>query len=148
MTSNPRFHKPLWHLVDARNQIVGRLATQIVHILRGKHKPTFTPNCDCGDYIVVINAQDVKFTGKKVAQKKYIWHTGYVGGLKNMSVKTLMDRKPEEVRYRILFQFILRQCFSTAISYFTIFRCKKTSAEEHLLAENFLKFKLNHFKLC
>jgi ribosomal protein L13 len=136
MTSNPRFHKPLWHLVDARNQIVGRLATQIVHILKGKHKPTFTPNCDCGDYIVVINAQDVKFTGKKFTDKKYIWHTGYVGGLKEMNVKTLMDRKPEEVRYRNLFQFIFRQCSSTAISYCTDFRCKKISAKQQLRAEN------------
>jgi ribosomal protein L13 len=62
---NSRFSKPLWHLLDARNQIVGRLATQIVHILRGKHKPTFSPNYDCGDYVVVINAQDIKFTGRK-----------------------------------------------------------------------------------
>lgn len=103
MTSNPRFHKPLWHLIDARNQIVGRLATQIVHILRGKHKPTFTPNCDCGDYVVVINAKEVKFTGRKFNDKKYRWHTGFPGGLKEMTVATLMDRKPEEVPYCIIF---------------------------------------------
>jgi large subunit ribosomal protein L13 len=103
MTSNPRFHKPLWHLVDARNQIVGRLATQVVHILKGKHKPTFTPNYDCGDYVVIVNAAEVKFTGKKFTDKKYRWHTGFVGGLKEMNVKTLMDRKPEEVRYSIFF---------------------------------------------
>ena len=96
--STPRFSKPLWHLVDAKNQVVGRLATQIATIIRGKHKPTYTPHYDCGDYVVVINAKDVKFTGKKVDQKLYTWHTGYPGGLKQITVKEQLDRKPEEVR--------------------------------------------------
>ena len=95
--SSPKFMKPLWHLVDAKNQVVGRLATQIVQILRGKHKPTFTPNYDCGDYVVVINAKDVKLTGKKVQDKLYTWHTGFPGGLKQIPVKEQLDRKPEEV---------------------------------------------------
>lgn len=95
--SNIKFSKPLWHLIDARNQIVGRLATQIAHILRGKHKPNFTPNYDCGDYVVVINAKEVKFTGRKLKNKLYTWHTGYPGGLKQMSAEKLLDRKPEEV---------------------------------------------------
>lgn len=95
--SSPKFMKPLWHLVDAKNQIVGRLATQIGHILRGKHKPTFCPNYDCGDYVVIINAKYVKFTGSKLADKRYRWHTGYPGGLKEMAPKVLLDRKPEEV---------------------------------------------------
>ena len=101
--SSPKFQKPLWHLIDARNQIVGRLATQIVHILKGKHKPTFCPNYDCGDYVVVINARDVKFTGNKVNDKLYKWHTGWVGGLKTRPVKEYLDRKPEEVIIYILF---------------------------------------------
>ena len=95
--SSPKFLKPVWHLVDARNQIVGRLATQIVHILKGKHKPTFTPNYDCGDYVVVVNAKDVKFTGAKYKDKLYTWHTGFVGGLKQIPVKEQMEKKPEEV---------------------------------------------------
>lgn len=95
--SNIRFSQPLWHLVDARNQVVGRLATQIATILRGKHKPTFTPNYDCGDYVVVINAKDIKFTGQKVAQKQYSWHTGYPGGIKHKTVKDQLQDKPEEV---------------------------------------------------
>lgn len=95
--STPRFSKPLWHLIDARNQIVGRLATQVTHILKGKHKPTFSPNYDCGDYVVIINAKNVKFTGNKFKDKKYTWHTGYVGGLKQMTVKEQMEKKPEEV---------------------------------------------------
>jgi large subunit ribosomal protein L13 len=94
--SNPRFLKPLWHLIDAKDQVLGRLSTQIVHILKGKHKPTFSPNYDCGDYVVVINARDVKLTGNKVSDKVYRWHTGYTG-LKVMNVETLLRRKPEEV---------------------------------------------------
>lgn len=95
--ASAKFSKPLWHLVDARNQVVGRLATQLVSILRGKHKPTFSPQWDCGDYVVVINAKDIKFTGNKVADKKYTWHTGYPGGLKQVTVKQQLDNKPEEV---------------------------------------------------
>jgi len=95
--STPKFSKPLWHLVDAKNQVLGRLATQIVGVLRGKHKPSFSPQWDCGDYVVVINAKDVKLTGEKVADKKYTWHTGYPGGLKQVTVKQQLDSKPEEV---------------------------------------------------
>lgn len=97
MSGNPRFARPLWHLIDAREQIVGRLATQITHILRGKHKPTFSPSDDCGDYVVVINAAKVKFTGQKKTDKLYRWHTGYVGGLKERTVKQQLEIKPEEV---------------------------------------------------
>ena len=97
--SHVRFHQPVWHLVDAKNKIVGRLATQISRILRGKHKPTFTPNYDCGDYVVVINAKHVKLTGRKYDQKEYIWHTGYPGGLKRRSVRDQLEMQPEEVRF-------------------------------------------------
>mmetsp|Transcript_177 Transcript_177/g.235 ORF Transcript_177/g.235 Transcript_177/m.235 type:complete len:104 (-) Transcript_177:2584-2895(-) len=68
-----------WHLVDANNQTVGRLATTVAPILRGKHKPTYSPNQDIGDYVVIINADKVKFTGKKWQDKLYRWHTGYPG---------------------------------------------------------------------
>lgn len=95
--STRQFSRPVWHLIDARNQVVGRLATQITGILRGKHKPTFTPHNDCGDYVVVINAKDVKFTGKKVDQKLYTWHTGFPGGIKHKTVKNQLEDKPEEV---------------------------------------------------
>lgn len=95
--SHIRFSQPLWHLVDAKNQVVGRLASQVVRILRGKHKPTYCPNYDCGDYVVIINAGDIKFTGDKTQQKHYKWHTGYPGGLKQKSVRDLLQSKPEEV---------------------------------------------------
>ena len=99
--ASPLFSKPLWHLVDAKNQVVGRLATQICHILRGKHKPSYVPHYDCGDYVVVVNAQDVRFTGNKVEQKKYIWHTGYPGGIKSKTVKEQLQHKPEEVTHSL-----------------------------------------------
>jgi large subunit ribosomal protein L13 len=103
--SHVRFSQPLWHLVDAKNQVVGRLASQVVRILRGKHKPTYCPNYDCGDYVVIINAGDVKFTGDKTKQKHYKWHTGYPGGLKQKSVRDLLQSKPEEVSIYYLFIF-------------------------------------------
>lgn len=95
--SNQKFRNPLWHLVDAKHKVLGRLATQIAHIIRGKHKPSYTPNYDCGDYVVVINAKDVKLTGDKVNQMTYKWHTGFPGGLKQRTVKEQLERKPEEV---------------------------------------------------
>ena len=101
--SHIRFSQPLWHLVDAKNQVVGRLASQVVRILRGKHKPTYCPNYDCGDYVVIINAGDIKFTGDKTKQKHYKWHTGYPGGLKQKSVRDLLQSKPEEVSIYFLF---------------------------------------------
>lgn len=97
--ATPKFSNPLWHLVDGRNQVVGRLATQIVHILKGKHKPTYTRNFDCGDYVVVINAKEVKLTGNKYDDKLYTWHTGHPGGLKQRTVKRQMDISPEEVSF-------------------------------------------------
>ena len=86
-----------WHYVDAKGQVVGRIATQIATILRGKHKPTFAPNEDCGDYVVVVNANDVVLTGKKREEKMYYWHTGYPGGLKKRTAKEQFIRKPETV---------------------------------------------------
>lgn len=95
--SNIKFSKPLWHLIDARGKVVGRLATQISQVIRGKHKPTYTPNYDCGDYVVVINAKHVKLTGKKMTDKQYAWHTGWPGGIRHTNPQTLLDKKPEEV---------------------------------------------------
>lgn len=86
-----------WFLVDAKDQILGRLATQIVHRLRGKHKPEFAPHMDNGDYIVVVNCEQIKFTGAKLEQKKYYRHSGYVGGLKETKLSTLLQKKPAEV---------------------------------------------------
>jgi large subunit ribosomal protein L13 len=86
-----------WYLVDAENRILGRLASQIAIRLRGKHKPIFTPHADTGDFIVVINADKVALTGSKWDKKIYYRHTGYVGGLKQISAKKLLEKKPDEV---------------------------------------------------
>eukprot|EP00611_Tribonema_gayanum_P026990 TRINITY_DN6550_c0_g1_i1.p1 TRINITY_DN6550_c0_g1~~TRINITY_DN6550_c0_g1_i1.p1 ORF type:complete len:150 (-),score=30.56 TRINITY_DN6550_c0_g1_i1:44-493(-) len=95
-----RSHRPMWHLVDAKDQIVGRLATQIAPLLVGKHKPTYSPNVACGDIVVVINAADVQFTGKKWTDKVYRWHSGYPGGLKERTPKQQLERRPEEILRR------------------------------------------------
>jgi large subunit ribosomal protein L13 len=86
-----------WHLIDARNKILGRLASEIAILLRGKHKPIFTPHMDAGDYVVVVNADKVVLTGDKLEQKIYYHHSGYVGGLKEISAKEMLRRRPENL---------------------------------------------------
>lgn len=84
-----------WYVVDAAGQTLGRLATRIAEVLRGKHKPTFTPHVDTGDYVIVVNAEKVKLTGNKWEQKKYYRHSGYPGGLKETPYNKLVEKKPE-----------------------------------------------------
>lgn len=84
-----------WYVVDAQGVVLGRLATQVAAILRGKHKPTFTPHVDTGDHVIILNADKVVLTGKKLDQKFYRKHSGYVGGLKETPYRVLMDKKPE-----------------------------------------------------
>ena len=86
-----------WYLIDGSNAVVGRLATIIAKILRGKHKATFTPHMDNGDFVVVKNVENIKFTGKKFTDKKYYRHTGYPGGIKVTSPSALFKKKPEEI---------------------------------------------------
>lgn len=86
-----------WYLVDAKDQILGRIASKVAHILRGKHKPLFTPNVDCGDYVVVINADKVKIAGKREELKEYFHYTGYPGGATVESYKELIKTNPEKV---------------------------------------------------
>jgi large subunit ribosomal protein L13 len=87
-----------WIVVDAQDAVVGRLASFIAMRLRGKHRPDYTPNVDCGDHVIVINADKVKFTGRKLDQKTYYWHTGYPGGIKERTAgKLLGGRFPERV---------------------------------------------------
>jgi len=84
-----------WVLIDASDQVLGRLATQIAFRLRGKHKPIFTPHMDTGDFIVVVNADKIKLTGNKWAQKTYYRHSGYMGGLKTITARKLIEKSPE-----------------------------------------------------
>lgn len=86
-----------WYVVDAEGKTLGRLASEIARVLRGKHKPIFTPHMDTGDYVIVVNAAKVKVTGKKLNQKIYYHHSGYVGGMKETTLKEMLANKPERV---------------------------------------------------
>jgi large subunit ribosomal protein L13 len=86
-----------WHLIDAEGKVLGRLASQVAGILRGKTKPIFTPHVDTGDFVVVVNAEKVKLTGKKLLQKTYYHHSGYLGGMKSCSAQELLAKKPAEL---------------------------------------------------
>lgn len=86
-----------WYVVDATDQTLGRLASDIARVLRGKHKPTFTPNDDVGDFVVVVNASKVTFTGKKLTDKTYYRHSGYPGGLREFSLEKMLEKNPERV---------------------------------------------------
>ncbi len=86
-----------WYLVDATDKTLGRLASEIARRLRGKHKPEYTPHVDTGDYIVVVNAEKIRVTGNKLADKMYHHHTGYIGNLKSISLGKLLEKAPERV---------------------------------------------------
>ena len=88
-----------WYVVDAEGVTLGRLATRVASVLRGKHKPTYTPNVDCGDFVIVINTDKVVLTGKKLEDKFYRYHTGYIGGLKEIPYKKLMAEKSDLAVY-------------------------------------------------
>ncbi len=89
--------KQEWYLVDAQDRILGRLATQIANILRGKNKPVFTPYADAGDFVIVTNAEKIRLTGKKLENKCYYRHTGYPGGLKTSTAQEILTKKPEQL---------------------------------------------------
>jgi large subunit ribosomal protein L13 len=86
-----------WYVVDAEGKTLGRLASEIANVLRGKNKPIYTPHIDTGDYVIVVNAEKVKTTGKKLEQKIYYHHSEYVGGMKETTLKEMMQKKPEFV---------------------------------------------------
>ncbi|WP_044974508.1 50S ribosomal protein L13 [Ruminococcus sp. HUN007] len=85
-----------WYILDAEGKPLGRVAAKAAHILRGKHKPTYTPHVDCGDHVIIINCDKAILTGKKLEQKKFYWHTGWIGGLKSESYKDLMANKADK----------------------------------------------------
>ena len=95
--ANPATIERKWYVVDAEGKTLGRLASEIAKVLRGKNKPVFTPHLDMGDYVIVVNAAKVKVTGKKLSQKIYYHHSGYVGGMKETTLKEMLANKPERV---------------------------------------------------
>ncbi len=104
----PKLHTPEWYLIDAEGLVVGRLAVEIAKIIRGKHRPFFTPHMNCGDNIVVINADKVVFTGRKRRDKTYHWHTGYPGGIKSRTARDLLDHENPRHRTRVLSKAVER----------------------------------------
>ncbi len=86
-----------WYIVDATDHTLGRLSAEVAKILRGKHKPIFTPHADTGDHVIIINAEKIKVTGKKADQKLYRHHTGHVGGMREVSYKTMLQNKPDQI---------------------------------------------------
>ena len=89
-----------WYVVDAEGKTLGRVASKVAHILRGKHKPTYTPYVDCGDYVIIINCEKVLLTGNKLVDKKYYNHSGFPGGLRERNAKTMLAQYPEEMMER------------------------------------------------
>jgi large subunit ribosomal protein L13 len=101
-TAKPQDIRREWHLVDATDKTLGRLATEVARRLRGKHKPTFTPHMDTGDHIVVVNAEKIKVTGAKMTDKFYYRHSGYIGNLKSISLEKLLATRPERaIQYAV-----------------------------------------------
>jgi large subunit ribosomal protein L13 len=98
-----------WYVIDATDLVLGRLASIVANYLRGKHKPTFTPHMDCGDYIVIVNAEKVRLTGNKLKDRKFYWHTGYPGGIKERTMEQLLEGKyPERVIFKAVERMITR----------------------------------------
>ena len=95
--ANPDKIERKWYVVDASEYTLGRLASEVASVLRGKNKPVFTPHVDTGDYVIVINAEKIKVTGKKLDQKIYYSHSDYVGGMKETTLREMMNKKPEKV---------------------------------------------------
>ncbi len=104
-----------WWLINAEGKVLGRLATQVAILLRGKHKPTFAPFVDTGDFVVIINADKVVVTGKKTSQKEYYSHSGYPGGLKTEVLQDLLAKKPEEVVKRAVWGMIPKNKLGRAV---------------------------------
>ncbi len=85
-----------WYVIDAAGKVLGKVAVEAANILRGKHRPEFTPHVDCGEYVIIVNAAKAVLTGRKLEQKKFYYHTGYIGGLKQISYRDLMKNNPEK----------------------------------------------------
>ncbi|MGB0575333.1 MAG: 50S ribosomal protein L13 [Alphaproteobacteria bacterium] len=117
-----------WYIIDAEDVVLGRMASIIANMLRGKHKPMFTANIDCGDYIVVINAEKVLLTGNKRANKTYYWHTGYPGGIKSRTADKILDGAHPE---RVISKAVERMLPKTVLGRQQISKLKIYAGSEH-----------------
>ena len=125
--AKPQTVNAAWHHIDATDQVVGRIAVRIAVILMGKHKPTYTPHVDTGDFVVVTNCEKVYFTGHKWDKKVYRHHTGWVGGLKEIPVQTVLDEHPD----RILYQAVKRMLPKTKLGRQMIKKLKIFAGPDH-----------------
>ena len=116
-----------WHQIDVSKKPLGRVASDIAVLLRGKHKRDFTPHMDMGDYVVAVNVDHLKFTGRKVEQKKYFRHSGYLGGIKSKTLKNVLQAHPEEVLKKAVFSMIDNLKFRKKI----MSRLKAVKGEKH-----------------
>lgn len=116
-----------WHVVDATGVPLGRLATQVAHLLRGKHKPSFTPHVDCGDFVVVVNASKVILKGNRLQQKQYYSHSGYIGGISSISAEEMRERHPE----RMIRLAVKRMVKRGALGHQIMKKLKIYGGEEH-----------------
>ena len=124
-----------WYVVDATDKTLGRLASEVAKVLRGKHKPTYTPHMDCGDYVIVINADKVKLTGKKMEQKVYFSHSGYAKGAKETPVKRVLEKNPT----RVLELAVKRMLDENKLRAPRMKRLRLFAGEEHAFTERFGK---------
>jgi large subunit ribosomal protein L13 len=139
MYPKPQDIQRSWWLVDLDGQTVGRAATRIATLLRGKHKPTFSPHLDAGDFVVCINAEKVKFTGRKLDQKRYRRVTGYIGNMKEMTAREVLASKPEEV----IKQAVKRMLPRTSLGRETFGKLKVYAGTDHPhTAQNPQKFEI------
>lgn len=116
-----------WYIVDANNKILGRLAAKVASIIKGKHKPIFSPHIECGDYVIVVNASKIKVTGNKLKEKKYLTFSGYPGGLKEASLENMLKDKPTEVIKRAVRRMLPRR----PLYYHAINKLKVYSGDKH-----------------
>ena len=118
-----------WILIDAADKPLGRVASKAASIIRGKHKPTYTPHIDTGDNVIIINIAKVKMTGRKWDQKTYYWHTGYPGGIKSTTAKEIMEKKPTDLMHKAIIGMLPRNRLSRVLA--TNFRLYETDEHPH-----------------
>ena len=118
-----------WILIDAADKPLGRVASKAASIIRGKHKPTYTPHIDTGDNVIIINIAKVKMTGRKWDQKTYYWHTGYPGGIKSTTAKEIMEKKPTDLMHKAIIGMLPRNRLGRVLA--TNFRLYETDEHPH-----------------
>jgi len=137
--ATPQTVQRRWLVIDATDQVVGRLAVQIANILRGKHRPEYTPHIDTGEFVIVVNAEKVRFTGKKMDTKTYHWYTRYPGGLKEATARDWIEKHPDRILYKAVQRMVPRNRLGRAMM--TKLKIYKGTSHPHQ-AQQPVEFKL------